>query len=456
MSTELTIVKRKRNRHSTGTSCASTSSELNKPDSKRANFNLSMESGGDSLGETSVMSESPTNAAEELELNLASIPLMTTRDLIEGIARDMITLKHSVKYNDGEIGDLKKRMTSAEKKAESQEAKINTLQNEVEKLKKAQVESQAYSMRPNLIFEHVPVSMNENLTEKIHNILEENMKIVDGARVNFERIHRMGQGARGKPPPVIVRFHNYSDRARVWKAKRVLHETGSDIFVREQYPAIMEENRRKLMPVYQSARESYKGAYMVRDKVFVKGRQYTVDNINELKKMLPESGDNIGIKMVNNVSAFLGFQCALSNFYCCSFQHGGATWNCVEQGYQAARAKYLGRDDIASAIRQMNDPREMKSATRNLDDKDWLQTGTAKKEMFDLVLAKFSQCTTPQRVLLKHGGRTIVEASPHDKYWGIGLSKASRSLGDPSTYKGSNTMGDILTKVAKILQNQSG
>ena len=77
---------------------------------------------------------------------------------------------------------------------------------------------------------------------------------------------------------------------------------------------------------------------------------------------------------------------------------------------------------------------------------------------FDIVtagnLAKFSQHVALRDVLLNTGDHILVEASPVDRIWGIGLSEFHRKAQHPSTWQGLNLLGFALMRVREQLLNQ--
>ena len=60
---------------------------------------------------------------------------------------------------------------------------------------------------------------------------------------------------------------------------------------------------------------------------------------------------------------------------------------------------------------------------------------------------KFTQNEELKKALFSTQGTTLVEASPYDKIWGIGLSKDNPKAQLRSTWDGKNLLGEILTEL---------
>ena len=132
----------------------------------------------------------------------------------------------------------------------------------------------------------------------------------------------------------------------------------------------------------------------------------------------------------------------------CSFTDAvGVTYNSTEQYMMAHKALLMNDHDMYSKIMESNDPRTIKYAygrnVKNFDQKLW------DEHKFDIVyqgnLLKFSQNTYYRNYLINTGDTIIVEASPTDTIWGIGLSieDAVRGLG----WRGENLLGKAIMKV---------
>lgn len=67
-------------------------------------------------------------------------------------------------------------------------------------------------------------------------------------------------------------------------------------------------------------------------------------------------------------------------------------------------------------------------------------------------LAKFTQHPKLKEYLLSTGNKILVEASPYDKVWGIGLGKNDPRVYDPNLWLGQNLLGFILMDVRETIR----
>jgi hypothetical protein len=68
---------------------------------------------------------------------------------------------------------------------------------------------------------------------------------------------------------------------------------------------------------------------------------------------------------------------------------------------------------------------------------------------------KFSQHPALREFLLNTGNRVLVEASPVDKIWGIGMAKTDENIYNPNRWKGENLLGFALMEVRDALKQPS-
>lgn len=67
--------------------------------------------------------------------------------------------------------------------------------------------------------------------------------------------------------------------------------------------------------------------------------------------------------------------------------------------------------------------------------------------VYDANKAKFLQNEHARTILLNTKGTTLVEASPFDDIWGVGISKNDSRIFDRSKWLGQNLLGEILTQI---------
>lgn len=108
----------------------------------------------------------------------------------------------------------------------------------------------------------------------------------------------------------------------------------------------------------------------------------------------------------------------------------------------------FGNLNIAAAIMLTDNPAEQKDLGRmveNYDDAVWAKTRV------DIMVAglyeKFNQNPKLKESLLNTGDTVIVEASPVDKIWGIGLAEDHPNATRPDKWPGQNLLGVVLMKV---------
>ncbi|XP_063414875.1 uncharacterized protein LOC134696847 [Mytilus trossulus] len=137
-----------------------------------------------------------------------------------------------------------------------------------------------------------------------------------------------------------------------------------------------------------------------------------------------------------------------SQWYLSDFTVDGITFNCTEQFMMYSKAKLFKDKETASEILAEHEPREHKRLGRqvkNFDQNTW------DDNCMDIVIrgnkAKFEQNEDLMTTILKTFPKTLAEASPFDRIWGIGLSADDPRALNKETWKGKNLLGHALTKI---------
>ena len=66
----------------------------------------------------------------------------------------------------------------------------------------------------------------------------------------------------------------------LWNCRSKLK--GSQIFLQEDFPAEIEQRRRKLYPIYKEAKKTRNNIFLVADKLIIDGMRYTTENLENL------------------------------------------------------------------------------------------------------------------------------------------------------------------------------
>lgn len=145
-------------------------------------------------------------------------------------------------------------------------------------------------------------------------------------------------------------------------------------------------------------------------------------------------------------------KCCFSQWYDSPFIEGETKFLTAE--HYMMHAKALLFDDLVAATKVLSakTPGEAKAIGReiqNFNEEQWL------KNRFEIVvnanLAKFSYNLELRKFLISTGDRVLVEASPVDKIWGIGLAKDDPLAENPRDWQGLNLLGYALMKVRNRL-----
>ena len=130
----------------------------------------------------------------------------------------------------------------------------------------------------------------------------------------------------------------------------------------------------------------------------------------------------------------------------------------------AEKARLFGDENTLEMILETDVPATQKALGRQVegfskaiwvDDED---TENGQPYCWDVVwrgnMAKFRQNDHLFDELLATDGTTIVEASPEDPIWGIGLAEGDPGCYSRETWQGLNWLGEILTSVREHLKHE--
>lgn len=137
-----------------------------------------------------------------------------------------------------------------------------------------------------------------------------------------------------------------------------------------------------------------------------------------------------------------------SQWWKSSFTTNSVEYKTTEHWMMAKKAELFKDFEIAEKIIKVNSPAEAKKLGRevkNYDNTIWLQ------HRYEIVkegnFHKFNQNQKLKEFLLNTNDRVIVEASPVDAIWGIGMASDHEDCNNPKKWKGLNLLGFALMEV---------
>lgn len=141
-----------------------------------------------------------------------------------------------------------------------------------------------------------------------------------------------------------------------------------------------------------------------------------------------------------------------SQWYPAPFILDDVRYASAEHYMMAEKAKLFNDIEVRNRIITASNPGSAKALGREVkgfDQDIWEQ------HRMDIVIraniAKFSQNEELGKFLISTGNRVLVEASPVDKIWGVGLSEQDNEINNPLLWNGLNLLGFALMKVRSVL-----
>ncbi|MFF8654320.1 NADAR family protein [Streptomyces huasconensis] len=152
----------------------------------------------------------------------------------------------------------------------------------------------------------------------------------------------------------------------------------------------------------------------------------------------------------------LGASC-LSQWWPSPFSVDGVAYATAEHWMMATKARLFDDADAERAVLAARTPAEAKNAgrlVRGFDEAIWA------RERFGVVVTgsvhKFASDPALRDFLLGTGERVLVEASPLDRVWGVGLAADDPRIQDPEKWRGANLLGFALMGARGRLQRDAG
>ncbi|MFC8431709.1 NADAR family protein [Streptomyces sp. NPDC057253] len=149
----------------------------------------------------------------------------------------------------------------------------------------------------------------------------------------------------------------------------------------------------------------------------------------------------------------VGASC-LSQWWPSPFVVDAVSYATAEHWMMAGKARLFEDREAEAAVLSAGHPSQAKKAgrlVRGFDERTW------QRERFGIVVEgsvhKFAAHDDLREFLLNTGDRVLVEASPVDRVWGIGLAADDEAASDPERWRGPNLLGFALMEARDRLRN---
>ena len=138
----------------------------------------------------------------------------------------------------------------------------------------------------------------------------------------------------------------------------------------------------------------------------------------------------------------------MSQWWIADFEVDNITYKSAEHWMMAEKARLFKDEEILEKIINCESPAEAKKLGRTVRD---FVPEVWDEHRYEIVkkgnIYKFGQNKNLKEYLLTTKNRVLVEASPYDQIWGIGLKKENKDVENPQKWRGLNLLGFALMEV---------
>lgn len=149
------------------------------------------------------------------------------------------------------------------------------------------------------------------------------------------------------------------------------------------------------------------------------------------------------MKTINDCTFFYGGE--FSQWHMSVFTEKGISYCCAEQYMMAWKARIFQDDDAYTKIMGTCNPKEMQTIGRTIKN---FNQETWDLQKFNVVARanylKFTQNPRLKEMLRATKRSILVEASPVDRVWGIGMHIDDPNINDFNKWRGENLLGKAI------------
>lgn len=149
-----------------------------------------------------------------------------------------------------------------------------------------------------------------------------------------------------------------------------------------------------------------------------------------------------------------GAKC-LSQWFARAFEYQGVLYQTAEHWMMAEKARLFGDEAACRKIVNSPSPKAAKAigrTVRGFDEPTWMANRDSIVRAGNYL--KFKQNRDLWKYLDSTGDKILVEASPYDRIWGIGMKAYDRGVENPHHWRGLNLLGYALMEVRDQLRKE--
>lgn len=144
----------------------------------------------------------------------------------------------------------------------------------------------------------------------------------------------------------------------------------------------------------------------------------------------------------------------LSQWWASDFIEEGITYKTAEHYMMAQKAKLFNDMEVFERIISKTSPKDVKNLGRQIRNFDADVWDTNKYQIVRKGnYLKFYQNESLKQFLIQTKNKVLVEASPVDAIWGIGIAEDDVKVKNPLEWRGQNLLGFALMEVRDDLKN---
>ena len=159
---------------------------------------------------------------------------------------------------------------------------MRNLQHKLDHSKRRILHLETYSRKRNVVLEGFGERKGEEILTFVTTFFSEKMHLPPTISENIDIVHRYGKSLHGRPRPIIVRFTKISTRDSVLKNIKYLREARSKVYVNEDLPAEIKDQRADLRAIMSHAKHLNIEAKTQGDVLTLENRRYRHEDLDLL------------------------------------------------------------------------------------------------------------------------------------------------------------------------------